>query len=491
LWVEPELWVEAERVSLTGELKAYARASGFHLVGVTSPAPFPQAELDITQWLSEGHQGEMAWLNAARTHLATRPAELLPDARSLIVVGVSYRTVEPDADPAPISGDTSSAKVGGLGVADETVQRATHQSVAADRTRQAESEAPHRPNQGPVQRSRATGSVAHVALESFGGAPSVAHSVQQSFDRTPSVAHTVPRSSEPPHSTEHAVPRNGERAHSTEPAVPQDSEASPPADHGLAAAPGGRIARYAWGDDYHDALKRRLQLLAGFLAERSGREVRSRVFVDSGPLVERDAAVRAGLGFRGKNTNLLTSIGSFVFLGAILTDVDLEFDQPVVKDCGNCRLCIDACPTDALDQAYHLAAERCIAYLTIEHRGPIDVELRPKLGDWVFGCDICQEVCPYNASTRGRPRGWPEFEPRQGTRVDLTRTLALDDQAFRDTYRGSPVKRAKRAGLVRNAATVLGNQADPAARPALEAAATTDPSPMVRDAAEWALSRLH
>jgi epoxyqueuosine reductase len=339
-------------VSLTGELKDYARTSGFHLVGVTSPEPFPQAELDITRWLAAGHQGEMAWLNAARTHLATRPSELLPGARSLIVVAVSYRTVEPDS------------------------------------------------------------------------------------------------------------------------------------------APGGRVARYAWGDDYHDALKQRLQRLSGFLAERLGREVRSRVFVDSGPLVERDAAARAGLGFRGKNTNLLTSIGSFVFLGAVLTDVELDFDQPVAKDCGSCRLCIDACPTDALDQAYHLAAERCIAYLTIEHRGPIDAELRPGLGEWVFGCDICQEVCPYNASTRGRPRGWAEFEPRRGTRVDLARTLALDEQAFRDTYRGSPIKRAKRAGLARNAAIALGNQAEPAARPALEAAAAADQHPMVQEAAEWALTRL-
>jgi epoxyqueuosine reductase len=339
-------------VSLTSELKEYASAIGFHLVGVTSPEPFPQAEIDITRWLAEGHQGEMAWLNAARTHLATRPTELLPGARSLIVVGVSYRTVEPDV------------------------------------------------------------------------------------------------------------------------------------------ASGGRIARYAWGSDYHDVLKQRLQLLVAFLAEHVGREVRARVFVDSGPLVERDAAVRAGLGFRGKNTNLLTAIGSFVFLGAVLTDVELDFDQPVTRDCGSCRLCIDACPTDALDQAYHLAAERCIAYLTIEHRGPIDMELRPKLGDWVFGCDICQEVCPYNASVRGRPRGWPEFEPRQGTRVDLARTLALDDQAFRDTYRGSPIKRAKRSGLARNAALALGNQPDPAARSALEAAVNSDPDPMVQDAAHWALARL-
>src|SRR5207302_10762269 len=134
---------------------------------------------------------------------------------------------------------------------------------------------------------------------------------------------------------------------------------------------GGRVARYAWGGDYHDAMKQRLRSLLTWLSDRAGTEVRGRTFVDDGPLVERDAAVRAGLGFRGKNTNLLTSIGSFVFLGAVLTDVDLDFDRPLQKDCGTCRLCIDACPTNARDQAYHLPAERCIAYLTIEHRGPI------------------------------------------------------------------------------------------------------------------------
>jgi epoxyqueuosine reductase len=237
-------------------------------------------------------------------------------------------------------------------------------------------------------------------------------------------------------------------------------------------------------------MKQRLTLLAGFLAERTDHAVKSRIFVDDGPLVERDAAVRAGLGFRGKNTNLLTSIGSFVFLGALLTDVELEFDRSIEKNCGTCRLCIDACPTDALDEAYHLAAERCIAYLTIEHRGPIDAELRPKLGDWIFGCDICQDVCPYNASTRGRPRGWAEFEPRLGTRLELGRVLGLDDQTFRERFRGSPIKRAKRRGLVRNAAFALGNVGQSADRPALEQSAAEDPEPVVRDAAQWALKRL-
>jgi epoxyqueuosine reductase len=343
-------------MSLAAELKAYARAIGFHLVGITGPAPFEQAELDITRWLGAGHQGEMAWLNAARARLATHPAELLPGARSLVVVGVSYRTDEPRTD-TPLT---------------------------------------------------------------------------------------------------------------------------------------GRLARYAWGSDYHDELTSRLKQLATFLGERAGRPVRSRVFVDSGPLVERDAAVRAGLGFRGKNTNLLTPIGSYVFLGALLTDVALDFDAPVAKDCGSCRLCLDACPTGALDEPYHLAAERCIAYLTIEHRGPIAAELRPRMGDWVFGCDICQEVCPYNASVRGKPRGWPAFEPRPaiGTSPDLRQLLGLDDDGFRQTFRRSPIKRAKRRGLARNAAIALGNSGDEAAVPALTRAVAHDPEPLVRDAAAWALDRL-
>ncbi|HEY2593685.1 MAG TPA: 4Fe-4S double cluster binding domain-containing protein, partial [Chloroflexota bacterium] len=148
---------------------------------------------------------------------------------------------------------------------------------------------------------------------------------------------------------------------------------------------------------------------------------------------------------------------------------------------------IDACPTDALDEAYHLAAERCIAYLTIEHRGPIAEELRPRMGEWVFGCDICQDVCPYNASARGRPRGWPEFEPRRGTRLDLIEILGLDHARFSEAFGGSPIKRAKRGGLARNAALALGSTDDPAAREALEAASEGDPDPMVREAAAYSL----
>jgi epoxyqueuosine reductase len=257
-----------------------------------------------------------------------------------------------------------------------------------------------------------------------------------------------------------------------------------------APPPGGRIARYAWGGDYHDAMKSRLRSLASWLETAVGREIRYRPFVDDGPLVERDAALRAGLGFRGKNTNLLTPIGSYVFLGALLTDVDLDFDSRVPKDCGSCTLCMEACPTDALAEPYHLAAERCIAYLTIEHRGPIDADLRPKLGEWIFGCDVCQEVCPYNASTRNRPRGWPEFEPRYGTRLSLTEALELDQPAFSEKFRGSAIKRTRRRGLVRNAALALGNSGDAEARSDLERLAAEDPDPVVREAAEWGLRRL-
>jgi epoxyqueuosine reductase len=238
------------------------------------------------------------------------------------------------------------------------------------------------------------------------------------------------------------------------------------------------IARYADGPDYHDRMKARLRQLASYLTERVSRPVRSRLFVDDAPLVERDAAIRAGLGFRGKNTNLLTAIGSFVFLGALVTDVPLEVDEPLTRNCGSCRLCLDACPTGALDGPYHLAAERCIAYLTIEHRGPIPADLRPLMGEWVFGCDVCQDVCPYNASSRTPP----------SSALDLTEVLALDDSGFRERFRGTPIKRAKRRGLARNASIALGNAG--AGREALESAAQADPDPLVREAAEWALGRV-
>jgi epoxyqueuosine reductase len=252
----------------------------------------------------------------------------------------------------------------------------------------------------------------------------------------------------------------------------------------------GCVARYARGDDYHELMRQRLWRLVGFLAEQSGGTCRARVFVDSSPFLDREAAVRAGLGFYGKNTMLLTApLGSYLFLGAILTDARLEPDVVQPRDCGQCRLCLDACPTGALVEPYQLDAGRCISYLTIEHRGAIPRELRSLLGDHIFGCDICQEVCPWN---RRLPReGWPAFLPRPetGVRPELATLLRLDDHAFRARFRNSPISRAKRSGLLRNTAIALGNARDRRAVPALERA-LRDGDSAVRSHAAWALGRV-
>jgi epoxyqueuosine reductase len=252
----------------------------------------------------------------------------------------------------------------------------------------------------------------------------------------------------------------------------------------------GRVARYARGRDYHDVIPPKLRALAGEIAAACGPETRCRAFVDTGPLVDRAAADRAGLGFVGKNTCVLTGPhGSYVFLSAILTTAPLPPDSVAPRDCGSCRACIDACPTGALLGPGELDARRCISYLTIEHRGPIPRELRAGIGDWIFGCDVCQEVCPWN---RARPLGvHGEHAPSEGAgaTLDLADLLALDDAGFRDRFRGTPLTRAKRRGLLRNAAVALGNARDPHAIPAL-VQALTDAEPLVRGHAAWALGQI-
>jgi epoxyqueuosine reductase len=259
--------------------------------------------------------------------------------------------------------------------------------------------------------------------------------------------------------------------------------------------PRGHIARYARGADYHDVMKAHLDDLAALvraLASDDDHEARTCVFVDSSPLPERAAAVRAGLGFVGKNTNLLTGrAGSWLLLGALLTTVELEPDAPVERDCGRCRLCLDACPTDAFPEPFVLDANRCISYLTIEHRGSIPDNLRAGIGGHVFGCDVCQEVCPWNRADRGL--GWPELSGGEDHAEKalplLTDLLALDDAAFRDRYRRTPIWRTKRRGLLRNAAIALGNLGDESSLPALREA-LTDPEPLVRAHAAWAVGQI-
>ena len=250
----------------------------------------------------------------------------------------------------------------------------------------------------------------------------------------------------------------------------------------------GWISRYAWGDDYHDVVGRRLGWLrARLLAELGPHE--SRAYVDTGPIAERAYAVAAGLGFWGKNGCVIDlEHGSWLFLGEIVTDLALTPDAPLPSHCGRCTACLDACPTQALIAPYVLDARRCISYLTIEQRGAIPDQLRPALGRHVFGCDICQDVCPWNRR-RGH-RGPSAFEPRPGLYAPALEDLAaLDASAFRARFRGSAIARAKRRGLLRNVAVALGNVSEDSGEATLHRLAS-DPEPLVAEQAREALRRI-
>ena len=245
------------------------------------------------------------------------------------------------------------------------------------------------------------------------------------------------------------------------------------------------VASYARGRDYHDVLRARLALLADFIEDAA--DARVRVAVDTSAVLERDLAARAGLGWIGKNTNLLApELGSLFFIGVVLTTAALTFDEALPDRCGTCTACLDACPTRAFVAPYVLDARRCISYLTIEHRGDVDEPLRAEIGDWLFGCDVCQDVCPWNA--KATPTREPAFRPDAPLEA-LADLLALSPDAFRARFRGSAMTRAKRAGLLRNAALALGNRRDPDAVPALTRA-LDDAEPAVREAARWALARI-
>jgi len=255
----------------------------------------------------------------------------------------------------------------------------------------------------------------------------------------------------------------------------------------------GRVARYAWGRDYHDVVKPRLLELASRIGSLAGREIHARCFVDAVPLLERAAAQRAGVGFFGKNTNLLRpKSGSWFFLSEILLDLELPPDSPDIKvSCGTCRRCLDACPTGAFAGPYRLDSRRCISYLTIENRGPIPHELRAGLGEWVFGCDVCQDVCPFNRFSSDS--SWSELAPEAGAgpRLNLVELLSISsDEEFRARFKGTPLTRPKRRGLLRNAAVVATNVGCIAAVPALIERIEHDPEPLIRSHALWAIAHL-
>jgi epoxyqueuosine reductase len=257
---------------------------------------------------------------------------------------------------------------------------------------------------------------------------------------------------------------------------------------GEAPQDAGWISRYAWGEDYHDVMRTLLERLRERLLAEAG-PFESRAYVDTGPIAEKAWAAAAGLGALGKNTCLLhPEHGSWLFLGELVTDLDLAADAPVPDMCGSCTACLDACPTQAFPAPYVLDATRCISYLTIELKGAVPEPLREGMGRHVFGCDVCQDVCPWNR--KRRRTGAPAFEPRPGTLApDFDELARLDTAAFGLRFRRSPLKRAKRRGLLRNVAVAIGNAGRAEQRPLLERLAE-DADPLVAEHARWGLARL-
>ena len=255
----------------------------------------------------------------------------------------------------------------------------------------------------------------------------------------------------------------------------------------------GVIASYAWNLDYHDLLTPKLYALQSWIAAQADVPVNGRAYIDTGPVLERELAEQGGLGFIGKNTCLINPrLGSYFFLGEIILDYPLQTDPPATVDlagCGRCTRCLVACPTDAFVAPHVLDSNRCISYLTIELKGDIPLTLRPLMGNRIFGCDICQEVCPYNrrfAIPTDEPAFQAGLERMAPSLLDL---VALDDQSFRTRFKGSPIKRTKRRGLLRNVCVALGNWGSREAIPALQQA-LHDPEPLIQGHAAWALAQI-
>lgn len=339
-------------------IKDLAHTHGFHIARVTTAEPFAGLEPMLNERIAAGHLDGLDWFTPERAHVASAPQRLVPWARSLLVLGVSYYA---EAPPVPDDG----------------------------------------------------------------------------------------------------VPR-------------------------------GRVARYAWGADYHDLLKAMMRGLIADIERFAGHPLQAGTLVDTARIVDRAAAARAGLGWYGKNTCIIATrdVGSYLFLAEVPLDLDLEPDAPLRKSCGTCTSCMAACPTHAIPAAYVLDTPRCIAYLTIEHRGTLPMDLRPAIGDWVFGCDICQEVCPPNRHVL--PLAPPALQPRdtEDAYPALIPLLTLTVDEYRDRFRGRAMKRAKREGLARNAAVALGNRGDRTTVPALVAALRAHDAPLVRVHAAWALGQL-
>jgi epoxyqueuosine reductase len=251
----------------------------------------------------------------------------------------------------------------------------------------------------------------------------------------------------------------------------------------------GVVARYARHQDYHDVLGVPLKLLSQFTDQLGGPDTRSLWYVDTGPILERDLAQRGGLGFIGKHTNLISrQLGNWILLGEILTTLEIEPDAPETNHCGKCTRCLAACPTGAITAPFQLDARLCISYLTIELKGPIPVELRPAIGNRIFGCDDCLAACPWNRFARAGNL-MAQHSRQDLDAPNLLELLSLDEAAFLQKFAGTPIIRTKRRGLLRNVCVALGNLGDAAALPALTRAAS-DPEPLIAEHAQWAVQKI-
>ena len=259
-----------------------------------------------------------------------------------------------------------------------------------------------------------------------------------------------------------------------------------------AGLPGcGLVAAYAWGEDYHSVIPPRLAAMATRLEKIAGRQVTCRSYTDTGPFLEHEFAQLAGLGWTAKNTCLISpSLGSYFVLAELLIDLEIEPDPPFLLDrCGTCTRCIQACPTHCILSDRTLDAPRCISYQTIENKGVIPLQMRAQMGNWVFGCDVCQQVCPWNRFATGENE--PAFDPPPGLSEPVLREeLHLIPADFSRKFKHSPIRRARRAGYLRNVAVALGNQQDPAALPDLAWSLENEPEPLVRAHAAWAIGEI-
>jgi len=251
----------------------------------------------------------------------------------------------------------------------------------------------------------------------------------------------------------------------------------------------GKVARYARGKDYHNVMKKMLKEFIKSLEQELTEEFSWKIYVDDGPMLDREVSQRAGVGFFGKNTNILTEYGSWVLLGQVLTSLDIAPDKPMEKSCGTCTKCLPACPTNAIVSPYVIDSRKCISYLTIENRGPIPKEYRDAIQDWIFGCDICQEACPVNGvRSHDNPNNKFEFSLLKGY-LDPQEILKMDEEAFKNAFAGSAIRRATWRGLQRNACVVLGNIGDESVVPSLIEALNSD-SDLIRGHAAWALGKI-